>query len=334
MKWEYGEPETLHLDAPGLFILNEGNFQYGNATLSFYDPEARTVENELFYRSNAMKLGDVAQSMTLHGGLGWIVVNRSRVIFAVDPATLRERGRITGFTSPRYIHFISDDKAYVTQLWDNRILIVDPQRFAVTGQIECPGMTMESGSTEQMVQQGPYVYVNCWSYQNRLLKIDTRTDRVVAELTVGIQPTSLVLDRNCKLWTATDGGYPGSPYGYEAPGLYRIDPERFAIELEFRFRTGDALTELQLDGEGCTLYWIDEHIWRMDVDAEQLPAQPWLRSRETKYYGLSVDPRSGEVYVADAIDYQQEGIVYRYSPDGELLDSFYVGITPAAFCWK
>ena len=193
---------------------------------------------------------------------------------------------------------------------------------------------MESGSTEQMVQQGPYVYVNCWSYQNRLLKIDTRTDRVVAELTVGIQPTSLVLDRNGKLWTATDGGYPGSPYGYEAPGLYRIDPERFAIELEFRFRTGDALTELQLDGEGCTLYWIDEHIWRMDVDAEQLPAQPWLRSRETKYYGLSVDPRSGEVYVADAIDYQQEGIVYRYSPDGELLDSFYVGITPAAFCWK
>ena len=144
MKWEYGEPETLHLDAPGLFILNEGNFQYGNATLSFYDPEARTVENELFYRSNAMKLGDVAQSMTLHGGLGWIVVNRSRVIFAVDPATLRERGRITGFTSPRYIHFISDDKAYVTQLWDNRILIVDPQRFAVTGQIECPGMTMEN----------------------------------------------------------------------------------------------------------------------------------------------------------------------------------------------
>ena len=32
-----------------------------------------------------------------------------------------------------------------------------------------------------------YVYVNCWSYQNRILKIDTTTDKVVDQLTVGIQ---------------------------------------------------------------------------------------------------------------------------------------------------
>ena len=38
-------------------------------------------------------------------------------------------------------------------------------------------------------------------------------------------------------------------------------------------------------------------------------------------------------YVADAIDYQQKGIVYRYSPEGELLDEFRVGIIPGAFCW-
>ena len=36
-------------------------FQYGNATLSYYDPETRTVENEVFHRANAFKLGDVAQ---------------------------------------------------------------------------------------------------------------------------------------------------------------------------------------------------------------------------------------------------------------------------------
>ena len=59
---------------------------------------------------------------------------------------------------------------------------------------------METGSTEQMVQCGDYVYVNCWSYQNRILKIDTRTDKVVDQLTVGIQPTSLVMDKNFKLW--------------------------------------------------------------------------------------------------------------------------------------
>ena len=78
---------------------------------------------------------------------------------------------------------------------------------------------MESGSTEQMVQYGKYVYCNCWSYQNRIIKIDTETDQVVDELTVGIQPTSLVMDKYNKIWTVTDGGYEGSPYGYENPAL-------------------------------------------------------------------------------------------------------------------
>ncbi|MDU8955858.1 MAG: YncE family protein, partial [Bacteroides sp.] len=75
MKWDYGEMEDFSATGDGLFITNEGNFQYGNATLSYYDPETKTVENEVFYRANAMKLGDVAQSMTIRNDVGWVVVN-------------------------------------------------------------------------------------------------------------------------------------------------------------------------------------------------------------------------------------------------------------------
>ncbi|MBR6630417.1 MAG: YncE family protein [Alistipes sp.] len=336
MKWEYGLEEEFDISTSerGLFICNEGNFQYGNATLSYYDPTTKTVENEIFYRANAMKLGDVAQSMIIHNGIGWVVVNNSHVVFAIDPTTFKEVGRITGLTSPRYIHFVSDDKAYITQIWDNRIFIVNPKRYEVTGYIEVPDMTSEQGSTEQMVQLGKYLYVNCWSYQNRLLKIDTETDSIVAELEVGIQPTSLALDCNGKLWTVTDGGYEGSPYGYEAPSLYRIDPESFTIEKQFSFRKGDAPSEVQINGRGDTLYWINDDIWSMSVDADRVPVRPFLDSRGTIYYGLTVDPKSDEVYIADAVDYTQQGKIYRYSARGELLDEFYVGIIPGAFCWK
>ena len=65
-----------------------------------------------------------------------------------------------------------------------------------------------------MVQYGDYVFVNCWSYQNRILKIDTRTDEIVAELELGIQPTSLALDKNGKLWSVTDGGFEGKVFDY------------------------------------------------------------------------------------------------------------------------
>lgn len=334
MKWEYGIEEDFDAQGSGLFITNEGNFQYGNATLSYYNPDTKVVENEVFYRANAMKLGDVAQSMCIYNDVGWVVVNNSHVIFAIDLNTFKERGRITNLTSPRYIHFISDEKAYVTQLWDNRIFIVNPRLYEIIGYIECPNMTMESGSTEQMVQYGKYLYVNCWSYQNRILKIDTESDTVVDELVVGIQPTSLVMDKNNKIWTITDGGYKGSPYGYEAPSLYCIDAATFTIEKEFNFPLGDSPSELQLNKERDMLYWLNDDVWAMSVDAQRVPVRPFLDNKGTIFYGLTIDPLNGDVYVADAIDYQQQGKVYRYSKEGVLIDEFYVGIIPGAFCWK
>lgn len=334
MQWDYGYEEDFTAPKQGLFITNEGNFQYGNASLSFYDPAADTVQNEIFFRANAMKLGDVAQSMLIKDGIGWVVVNNSHVVFAINTTTFKEVGRITNLTSPRYMHFVSDTKAYITQLWDNRIFIVNPKTYQITGHILCPDMTMESGSTEQMVQKGKYVYVNCWSYQNRILKIDTQTDQVVDQLTVGIQPTSLVLDANGKLWTITDGGYEGSPYGYEAPSLYRINPETFTIEQQFTFAFGDSPSEVQLNGDKTKLFWINDAIWCMSVTAQEVPKEPFLPSQNTIYYGLTVCPTSGDVYIADAIDYVQQGKIYRYNSDGNLIDQFYAGIIPGAFCWK
>ena len=336
MEWEYGLQERFNTsNSPeGLFITNEGNFQYGNATLSYYDPATKKVENEVFYRANAMKLGDVAQSMVIRDGIGWVVVNNSHVVFAIDINTFKEVGRITNLTSPRYIHFISDEKAYITQIWDNRIFIVNPKLYKITGYIEVPTMTMESGSTEQMVQYGKYVYVNCWSYQNRIIKIDTETDKVVDELVVGIQPTSLVMDCNNKLWTVTDGGYEGSPYGHEAPSLYRIDAETFTIEKQFRFDFGDWPSEVQLNGTKDKLYWLNDDVWMLDLTKEHAQPEVFLPYDGTLYYGLTICPHTGDVYIADAIDYVQQGMVYRYSKERKLVDSFYVGIIPGAFCWK
>ena len=82
------------------------------------------------------------------------------------------------------------------------------------------------------------------------------------------------------------------------------------------------------------LYWINDGVWQMNVDATRVPVRPFIESRGTKYYGLTIDPVVGDIYVADAIDYQQQGMVYRYSGSGVLIDEFYAGITPGAFCWK
>ena len=345
MRWEYGLTEQFNATANGVFITNEGNFTYGGASLSYYDPTFKKVENEVFYRANAMKLGDVAQSMVVRNGIGWIVVNNSHVVFAIDIETFCEVGRITDLPSPRYIAFVSDEKAYISQIDSDRIIVVNPKTFEITGEIVCPMSTpYRTGSTEQMVVQGDYLYAACWSYQKRILKIDTRTDEVVAYNDIGVQPKSMVEDKNGKLWVVSDGGYEGNIIGYEPARLYLLNPENLEVEKQFELglnTMGDATrtaSRLKINSEGDMLYWIDGGVWRMSINATELPVEPFIEpvvsAGRCLYYALGVAPETEEIYVGDAIDYQQRSIIYRYSADGELLDTFTAGVIAGDFCWK
>lgn len=318
----------------GLFVINEGSFQYSTASLTYYDPENNEAINDMFYRANGMKLGSVAQSMTAYKGKGWIVVNNSHVIFAVDLNNVKEVGRIENLTSPRNICFVNDKKAYVTNLYDNRIAIIDPTKYTVTGYITVPGMEASTGSTEQMVVIGRYAYCTCWSFQKSIIKIDTQTDQVVDKKDVGVQPQSLVVDKNGKLWTLCDGGYQGNPIGYEAPTICRINPETLAVEQTFSMNLGDYPGDMVINGDGDTLYWINGSVWSMPITATAMPTTPLVANAGNSFYSMTVNPRSGEVYVSDAVDYTQAGMVYRYSPQGKLIDKFGVGVCPGAFCWK
>lgn len=327
------EQESFETEDSGLFIGCEGAYMGANASLSYYTPDEKLIENEVFMRANGQLLGDTAQSLTLYDGKLWICSNNSGVIFALDPTTFREVGRIT-LPGPRYICFQCPTKAYVSQLWDNRIAIVNPQNYTVTGYIETE-MSSADASTEQLVLHGNHLFVNCWSYQKSILKIDTTTDKVVGTLEVGIQPMAMLLDKNKKLWTMTDGGgWDGNPIGYEAPAVVRINPESFTIEKRWELALGEFPSEFQLNAAGDRLYWLNGGVWSMSVDSEELPATALFTTSAVSEYGLTIDPENGDIYVADAIDYTQEGVVIRYSASGEVIDEFGVGICPSAFCWK
>lgn len=323
--------------ASGLFIINQGNFMAGNSSLTYYDPATAVAEHNVFFRANEVPLGDAAQSMTIDSdNVGWVVVNNSNIIFAIDADTYREKGRITdGIFSPRFIHFVSADKAYITQMYSNRIAIADPRTYAVTGYVTVPETDSSDGSTEMMVQYGKYVYANCWSYDNRILKIDTETDRVVDVLhTVGIQPKSMTIDARGNLWVITDGGYYGSPYGYENPTLEKIDLDSFAVVRTFEMKQGANVGSVITDGSGTRLYYVCDDVYSMAVDAETLPAEPVVSADGNYLMAMTVDPERGDIYVADAIDYQQPGVVRRYSSDGSFVADIPAGIIPGGFCWK
>ena len=63
---------------------------YGNASLSYYDPE-KNMSRMKFSPEPTPSGGDVAQSMVIRNGIGWIVVNNSGVIYAIDINTPSRR---------------------------------------------------------------------------------------------------------------------------------------------------------------------------------------------------------------------------------------------------
>ena len=324
--------ETIFLDldtSQGVFIACEGNFMYGNGSLSFYNTVDKKVTNQLFYARNNVPLGDVVQSVALLDNALFIVVNNSGKIVVADANTVEFKGNITGLVAPRYIHFVSGQKAYVSDLYAGHITVVNPKTLEVTGTISLEGHT-----SEQMVQIGKYVYTTNWSYGNKMLIIDTEKDELAGWMEVPLQPRDLVVDRNGRIWVLSDGGYEGSPAGNEVPALCRIDPETLTIEQIYRFNPSDAPSSLELNSKGDTLYFLNRHIYKMPVENRHLPESAFINGNDMLFYHLAVDPRNNDVYVADAIDYTQDAVVYRYSATGELIDSFKTGINPSHFMFR
>jgi YVTN family beta-propeller protein len=302
----------------GVYIINEGNFQFGNAAVSYYADGMANAALDLFQPANNRPLGDVCQSMYVFNNKAYIVVNNSGKVEVVNPNTFVSIATITGFNSPRYFLPVSNSKAYITDLYSNNISIADLSSNTVTGTIPCAGWTEELA-----LAYGKVFVTN--ELHDKLYVINSLNDVLTDSITIGYGSNSIVEDKNGKLWVLCSGKQSSNINA----SLHRINPVNNTIESSYTFiNSADSPWRLDLNGTHDTLYFLNNGCYRMAVTDNTLPSSAFISQNGRNFYGLGINPHNGNIYITDAIDYVQRGKIYIYKPDGNLVTSFLAGIIP------
>jgi len=309
----------------GVFILNEGNFLGGNGSLSFYSYDSLKIYNDLFLSVNSRPLGDVPFSMAMREDRVYIVVNNSGKIEIINSVTFESTATINNLISPRNIAFINNSKAYVSSLYSDSVAVIDLFSNSISGYINL------RRTSEAIVIAGNRAYISNWAGGNEIMVVNTLDNTVVDSIEVGIEPESMVLDRNTRLWVLCTGGWSGT----EAAKLIQIDISTNSILNTFTFPIDQSITSsLTIDSFRQTLYYLDGGVRQMDIALDRLPNIPIIAETGATFYKLAVNPSNGDIFVTDAVDYSQKGYVIIYKNDGTLISKERADIIPGSMSFK
>jgi len=314
----------------GIFIVNEGPFQTGTGTITYFNPDSNLLKQDIFEMANDRPLGNIAQSMCIYNGKGYIVVNNAGTVEVVDLATFKSEATITNLINPSQFLVIDAGKAYVSD-WIGHVAIVNLATNTIS-------KTIPAGTgPDVMVKSGNYVYVansGGLGIDSTVTVIDFTTDKVVKIINVGDVPTGMTADGNGRVWVMCKGiGFNGWPQPGDTPGrLVNIDPVSLSVGFEYIFpSSGDHPEKLVINKQKSILYFLfDNGIYQLNIAlGNSVPEK--LVSRN--FYALGYENKTGYIYAADAKNFVSNGIVLRYNADGSVVDSIQAGIIPRSFAF-
>ncbi|MCR5861762.1 hypothetical protein LRS05_06250 [Flavobacterium sp. J372] len=319
--------------ADGLFVLNQGNFNQGNASVSFISNDF-TIENNVFAGVNpGMILGDTAQDMAFNGDLAYIVLNNSHKIEIVNRYTFKHVATIDeGLDNPRYIEF-SSGKAFVTN-WgsggvttDDFIAVINLENNTVTSKIPVPE------GPESMVQDNGKLYIahkGGYGFGNTITVLNPATNTILSTINVGDVPEAMEIE-NGKLYVI-NGGIPSWMGAAQTTGsLMVINLLDNSVASTMTFTTMAHPKNLQV--ENGTIYYTEAgKVFKMNAGSASLPVTPLFTVSGVGEYGIDGFAVKGDhIYAGNGGSFTAAGKVYVYSIAGNMQHEFTAGIGPVGF---
>jgi YVTN family beta-propeller protein len=311
--------------------INEGGFGSSNASIDLYYKDSNILFSNIFEAVNNRPLGDVAQSMNIINNKGYILLNGSAKIEVIKALNAQSIATITGFSSPRFMVNKDTLRGFVSDWVSNTVKEINLVNNTITRSIN-----VGSGPEGMCIVGNKLFVANCGAYglDSTISIIDLTTNIETKKLKVGDAPLFIEQDVNGMLWVLCRGSY-GDDFNTSEDDtqgkLVKIDPNNDQILESFPIGAlGDHPDKLKMNAEKNAFFYLSSYnflsgVFKFNIYDQNASTTALI---DGYFYGLGYDRVTDELFLADAVDFKQRGVMYRYNTLGTLIGSFQVGIIP------
>lgn len=314
-----------------IYIANQGNFSDANGSVTQFNPGDGVASQDVVAGLNTL-----VQSMTIHKDTGYIIGNTSDKIDVVDLSTNERIAQIRDVSSPRFMSIISDEKAYVSNLFTASVSVVDLVNNTVQGTIPV-GVNPEAIA----IAEGK-AFVSNFGFgtaDSTITVIDVATDAVVDTMQTGCDgPRFLEVDQEGELWVFCNGK---TVYNDDFTEIIEQTNGQVVV---YDAISGEEVKRIELDAQtGAASLgqdaWYDAASNRMflvkdisivvfDASTNELIETIEI-SGDEQIGAIAFEPSQGHMYLARITGFTSTGFVSIHDEMGAEISRFDAGVAPA-----
>ena len=307
-------------DYKGLIVVNEGGFNKSNGSLGVYKPGTKTYF-DAFKKANDRPLGDVVQSIAEMNGKLYIVVNNSNKIEVINKSDFKSVTSISS-TSPRFMVNIGNNKAVLSNLYDNSVKIVDLNTNAISAQVNI------NHWSDALSVLDSVTYIA--TLDNKVMLLNNKKQSLMDSVSTATGLSKVVNlgpDNLAFLCTGLIDWNSGNTLENGTIQIYNSDSGK--ITLSVPLSGAGYGGSMVYDASAAAVYFnLGNNVIQKMTLAGLISTYITLPSG-VSVYGLSIDT-IGNLYVTDAGNFNSAGKVYVYNSAGTKTNEFSAGIAPSA----
>ncbi len=332
-------PTPDPITTESVFIANEGVFPNGVGSITNYNPNSNTTNNNIFQKANIYAAGAVINSIYVDGNRLWIVVNADGVVYVVNSDTYLVEAKFENLQSPREVIRVSENRYWISDWGINGVHVVNPNNGRIVKELKTG-----FGPENMLLHEDKVFITNRGGFFGGAIQKDSTVtvydavmDTLITTIEVGENPNSLQMDNEGKLWVLSEGiedlmSPTSSTFGY----LHSINVDSLWVEDTLEMPNNQLRpNQLGYSQAKDRFYFLGNEelsdLMMVENGASTVSDVPFIPG---SFYAFGFDNTLNQIYLADKLTEGDAGRVSRHQEDGTLMNRFSAGQNPTDFDFK